>query len=177
MKKILLYMFLSLGNITLMAQTVKDNYSNNDISYEQAVEALEQRKCIVRFNTMDFRGQRRKQLDNETNFLILEGDSVSYQYDDGRREYRHAGGNGTFYVFPKVEKGKASNIEISKDKNNNMILSMKVRGKSSYSSFKIKIVLENGTHKCIATKKDYWGNFYYTGTLYPIGSTTVMKAN
>lgn len=175
MKKILLFMFLFLGNITLMAQTVKENNSNNDISYEQALEALEQRKFIVRFNTMDYRAQRRKQLDNETNFLILEGDSASYQYDDGRREYRRNG--SVFYAFPKVERGKASDIKINKDKNNNVILSMKVRGKASYSSFKIKIVLESGTNKCIATKTNSSGNSYYTGTLHPIGSTTVMKAN
>ena len=124
---------------------------------------------------MDYRSQRRKQLDNETNFFILDVDSTFYQYDNGRSEYRRHG--SVFYMASDIEKGKVKNIEIGKDKKNNFMLSLSTKGKSRHSSYTIKIVLENGTNNCIATLKNYWGNHYYTGALYPIDATTVMKAN
>lgn len=178
MKRFLLFMAIALFAINVTyASNENQQSSSNEISYEQALKALEERQFIIRFNTLDYRGQRRKHLDNETNFLILEGDSASYQYDDGRREYLHVGGGGTFYMFPDIEKGKASNITIKKDKKNNRVLSMAVKLKSMHSSFTVKIVLEEGTNNCIATLKNYWGNSYYKGVLYPIGTTTVLNAN
>ena len=58
-------------NVTY-ASNENQQSSSNEISYEQALKALEERQFIIRFNTLDYRGQRRKHLDNETNFLILE---------------------------------------------------------------------------------------------------------
>lgn len=175
MRTILFYISLFGGCITLMAQDRKDNPVESNVLFEQAVKALEQKKFIVRFNTMDYRSQRRKHLDNETNFLILEDDSIFYQYDDGRREYRLHGSE--FYMAPDVKKGKVEDLKISKDKKDNLKLNMSTKGKGRHSSYTIKIVLEKGSNNCVATIKDYWGNHYYTGTLYPIDATTVMKAN
>ena len=158
-----------------MAQDRKVNTVESNILFEQVVKALEQKRFIVRFNTMDYRSQRRKQLDNETNFLILKDDSIFYQYDDGRREYRLHGSE--FYMVPDMSKGKVIDIKINKDKKGTYKLYMSTKGKARHSSYTIKIVLENGTNKCLATIKDYWGNHYYTGTLYPLYATTVMKAN
>lgn len=178
MKQFLLLITIAFFAINAAYASNENQQSSPDeISYEQALKALEKRQFIIRFNTLDYRGQRRKHLDNETNFLILEGDSASYQYDDGRREYLHIGGGGTFYMFPDIEKGKASNITIKKDKKNNRVLSMAVKLKSMHSSFTVKIVLEEGTNNCTATLKNYWGNSYYKGVLYPIGTTTVLNAN
>lgn len=175
MRTMLLYVFLFFCNITLLAQNEKDCFEGSNVLFEEAVKAMEQKKFIVRFHTMDYRSQRRKQLNDETNFFILDVDSTFYQYDNGRREYRWHG--SVFYMAPDIEKGKVKKIEISKDKKNNFVLSLSTKGKSTYSSYTIKIVLENGTNNCIATLKDYWGNHYYTGTLYSIDATTVMKAN
>ena len=173
MKKILFLFVMLLGVQSVWAQSSEK--SDGNVVFEEAVKALEQKKFIVRFNTMDYRSQRRKQLDNETNFFILDVDSTFYQYDDGRSEYRRHG--SVFYMASDIEKGKVKNIEIGKDKKNNFLLSLSTQGKSRHSSYTIMIVLENGTNNCIATLKNYWGNHYYTGTLYPIDATTVMKAN
>ena len=180
-KSILLLIVFLMGLGTIVAFAQEDQKVAVDQSfYEQAVKALEDRRFIVRFHTMDYRGQKRKQLNNETNFLILEGDSVSYQYDDGQREYLNMDGTTVSYNIPEIQRGYATDVKIKKNDTDNYSLSMsvKVKGtKGTPTKFKIKIVLVDKTENCIATIKDYWGNQYYTATLYPIDATTVMRAN
>lgn len=179
MKRMLFCLILLLEMVVVFAQE-EQMASVNQSLYEQAIKALEERRFIIKFHTMDYRGQKRKQLNNETNFLILEGDSVSYQYDDGQREYLNMDGTTVSYNIPEIERGKATDVKLKKNDTDNYSLSMsvKVKGtKGTPTKFKIKIVLVDKAENCIATIKDYWGNQYYTATLYPIDATTVMKAN
>lgn len=175
MKKILFLFVMLLGIQSVWAQSSEKTDGN--VAFEEAVKALEEKKFIIRFHTMDYRGQKRKQLDSETNFLILEGGSVSYQYDNGRREYRNLDGTTVGYEFPQVKKGKASNVKMNMDERS-LSMSVNVKDtKGNPAKFRIKIKLEDKPENCVATMTDYWGNSYYTATLYPIGATTVMKAN
>ena len=178
-KSILLLIVFLMGLGTIVAFAQEDQKVAVDQSfYEQAVKALEERKFIIKFHTVDYKGQRRKQLNDETNFLILEGDSVSYQEDSGQREFIINGGSVVYY-FPEILRGNATDVKIKKN-DDEYLLSMSVIVKSSKgypTRFKMKLVLKNQQENCEITKRNHWGNQYYRATLYPIGATTVMRAN
>lgn len=177
MKRILFCLISLLGTIAASAQE-EQMASVSQSLYEQAVKALEERKFIIKFHAMDYKGRRRQQLDSETNFLILEGDSVLYQEDSGQREFLTMGGS-VIYYFPEVERGNATDVKIKKNDDEYLLfMSVIVRSsKGTPKRFKIKLVLKNKSENCVVTKRNHWGNQYYMATLYPIDATTVMKAN
>lgn len=184
MKKfIFLLAVLLLGVGTSFASDKKgEKDAENMALYEQAVKAMEDNKFIIKFHT--FEGRRnRARLNQLTNFFVLDGEYISYQYDTGRRWYgTDIMGGGRHYDYPDIYEGKASNIKIEVDDKGNVtfFVSTILKGRKYITvvyKLDIKVTLKEGSNECKVIWKDK-GNprqIYY-GTIHPVGATEIRKA-
>lgn len=116
-----------------------------------------------------------KILDSRSCFFEVKGDCVSYQEYNGE-----ADGESRFGVnhFPKLREGKVSDFNIEREDDGDVCVTMILKTKSSSRTFYIKISLDENTNKCklyFSKRKNRDLGQYYTGSLYPIGATTVLK--
>lgn len=180
MKRILfLLMTILLGmNVSFASEKESKKDAENRALYEEAVEAMKDNKFVIKFHTLD--GKRKRiRLDELTNYVVLDGNSVKYQNDNGRRWYR--ADYGGHLHFPEIYEGEASDIEMNVDKKGNITYSMLMmcKGRAVTHKLKMKITIKKGSNKCeVVWINKRYGNVksYLYGNVYPIGAAEIRRA-
>lgn len=173
MKRIMFCLIYLLGTIATFAQEEQSEIVN-DLLHEQALKALENRNFIVTYNTLET-NRGRKILDSRSCFFEVKGDYVSYQEYNGEAEREPWSG---VVHSPKLNEGKASDFNIERKDNGETRVTMLLKTNNSSRTFYIEIKLERDTNKCILSfskRRNKTLGKYYTGSLFPIGATILLK--
>lgn len=178
MKKILIILgTLLVGFLGLFAQQEMDveKETIKETLYQDAVDAIKEKRFIIKFHAEDSGSKRRISLDNRVNFLIVDREYVAWQSAHDRdshfREINvHSGIQGLTGL--KMNESKLSDIKVKNKKNGDIFCSVLIEGRTIQEA---QITLEKGTNDCLVKCKMRGGGMYRIGTLYPISATTVEK--
>ena len=134
MKQILLFIAMTLLALNTAYSTNESQLcSANDVSYEQAVKALENKKFVFKANAYDDRSHTYS-VEPNRNFVILEDNKVTIQiYESPQNSF-------AVEFCP-------SNFKMKKNKSGDVNFEMLCKNKGN--SLKIKITVEKGSGKCI----------------------------
>lgn len=175
MKRILFITLLLLGTIATFAQKEKPDVVDL-LLHEQAVEALQNRKFVIKFNAKHYdRDNRVKYYDDRYCFLEIDGETASYQMYDGRADDEPETG---LTHAPVMYQGTASDFSIKHELNGDVHLTALLQIPYKYRDFWWHIVLKKGSNECIVSKHKKGREPQGGGRiakLFPIGGTTIMK--
>lgn len=139
--------------------------------FEVALQAIQNRKFILKADDVDFKRGHSSHVNDNTNFVMLNGDEASIQFNSNKAL---AGPNGIGGI---TVEGKASDIEMKTDKKGNILFEMNVHG--SGVSAKVSFRMNKGSNYCSATVTPNFHNnrITFNGELTPYGSGKVFKGN
>lgn len=179
MKRILflLTMILIGVNVSFASNKKEKKDAENMALYEKAVKAVQEKKFVVKFHTSDESSKRRR-LDEQSNFVLIDEKSTMYQYDDGRRWYGHNHGGIPNYSSPDLFEGEVTDVNWEIDNKGNVTCSVSTSYEEMrYNNADMKITLKHGSNKCkVIMKKEGCPKLLYYGTIHPIGETEIRKA-
>jgi len=134
--------------------------------FEAALQAIENRKFVLKADDVDLKRGGTNFVNNSTNFVMLNGDEASIQINSSKA---FAGPNGMGGI---TVEGKASDIEMSTDKKGNVYFEMNVHGTGV--SARVSFRMNKGTNRCSATVSPNFNSSRITlnGELTPLGGTT-----
>ena len=133
--------------------------------YAEALNALTERKFIIKIDRVQIGNGRFNPVDNRSSFFELNDTTTSSQMDEG-----------STYSTPKLVYGEASDFNITTDKKGNTTLELTLREKTSIIPKNIKIRLENESNECSMTIFAKKGTrLYIRGILEPLGKTKIFR--
>lgn len=135
------------------------------IKYEEAIEAMNERKFLYKIDRVQTNNGRFYPTDNRSSFFEL-NDSVSTSQID----------TGSSYSTPKIIYGKISDFKSSTDKKGSLTIKFVLREKTNIYPKNITLRLENESNECSMTIAEKKGTrIYLRGTIVPIGSEIIFK--
>lgn len=140
--------------------------------FEMALQAVQNRKFVLKASDVDFKRGRSSFVNDNTNFVMLNGDEASIQFNSNRAV---AGPNGIGGI---TVEGKASDIEMKTDKKGNINFEMNVHGTGI--SAKVSFRMNKGSNYCSATVTPNFNSsrITFNGELTPLGgANNVFKGH
>ncbi len=152
------------------AQKEAANAEMEQVLYNQAVAALDNKTFVLEAERVDFKRGNFQYVNQTTNFVSMDGDNATIQL---ALNGPAIGPNGIGGI---TVEGKASDVKKTVDKKGNVSWSMHVMGIGISATVFFRMT--NGTNDCTATvSPDYSGNIIsFTGSLYPTSESNVYKA-
>ena len=180
MKRILflLAMILIGVNVSFASNKKEKRKAENMALYEKAVKAVQEKKFVVKYHTVDGRNRRLK-LNGLTNFFMLNGNTTYRQHDTGRRYWGFSNGGFPNYEAPEMKEGSVSdeNVSIKIDDQGKVTCSIFYKSdKGKVFDTVMEISFKKGSNECTVKWKSKGNNSTSWGTIHPIGETEIRKA-
>lgn len=135
------------------------------IKYEEAVEAMNERKFLYKIDRVQVDNGRFNPTDNRSSFFELNDSVTASQID-----------SGSTYSTPQIVYGNISDFKSSTDKKGNLIIQFVLREKTNIIPQNITMRLEYGSNECAMTIAERKGTRkYIRGTIVPLGSEIMFK--